>query len=480
MPRPARVRTSTRPRSASTAERTASRPTPRPDTPLTCRAVVSPGSKIAVNASASVITRPALARTRSTSIPRPSSETAITTSPPICVAWSRTTASSGFPCAARSSGGSMPWSAALRTRATSGSRSRSRTCRSSSVSSPTSSQRTCLPDARAMSRTARRRGAAIVATETMRARSVRSCSSCEDAGELAVLVERGRVVARGARAAGARPAAAPPRTRPPAGRARRAGGRGRGRTPPPRCGRRARPGWTPARRRDGRAAPARAIRRWPRRRRPRRSTRVTVRGDPRASARRAGPAPARRPPAASPCPRPSSRRMPRRRDRRRAVPPAAAAGAPSAPGSPTSASSVRASTPPSTSGRAVRRPPRAASIAASAVAPTSPASAPTIARPTISRTASTVTSTPSTSAASGRRVPARSSSRICSSSCTHGGHVGEADHRRAALERVRVAEHLRDERRVLGAADSSSIAPSASVLSRVPASCSNSRRNSSS
>ena len=59
----------------------------------------------------------------------------------------------GLPRAARTAGGSMPWSTALRMRCTSGSPSSSITALSTRVSSPCSTSSTCLPCWRARSRT---------------------------------------------------------------------------------------------------------------------------------------------------------------------------------------------------------------------------------------------------------------------------------------------------------------------------------------
>ncbi len=54
-------------------------------------------------------------RIRSQSMPRPSSLTVITTLLPRCEARSDTVPARGLPAASRSSGGSSPWSTALRT-----------------------------------------------------------------------------------------------------------------------------------------------------------------------------------------------------------------------------------------------------------------------------------------------------------------------------------------------------------------------------
>src|SRR5512132_2394543 len=60
-------------------------------------------------------------------MPRPSSATVTTTSEPSCMAWTLTVPWAGLPAARRVSGGSMPWSMALRTRWRRGSATCSRT-----------------------------------------------------------------------------------------------------------------------------------------------------------------------------------------------------------------------------------------------------------------------------------------------------------------------------------------------------------------
>ncbi len=89
VPRPALVRTSTSPPSRLTCDRTTSRPTPRPDTSLTCSRVENPGENIRSTSSSSERDRAwsseisprrtAFAATRPRSMPAPSSDTSTTT-----------------------------------------------------------------------------------------------------------------------------------------------------------------------------------------------------------------------------------------------------------------------------------------------------------------------------------------------------------------------------------------------------------------
>ena len=128
-------------------------PTPRPEMLEIDCAVEKPGAKISRSISSfdmitSGTTRPfsiALARTRSRSIPRPSSAMRIRMRPDLCSADSVSVPSGDLPAARRSSAGSIPWSTALRIRCVSGSPSRSITVLSSSVLSPETSSRTCFP-----------------------------------------------------------------------------------------------------------------------------------------------------------------------------------------------------------------------------------------------------------------------------------------------------------------------------------------------
>ena len=153
-----------------------------------CSAVENPGVKMssaapaASTASASPgAMRPrstALRATRAGSTPRPSSRTSITTPLP---AWRAETVSrprGGLPAATRSSGGSRPWSRALRTRWTSGSPIASTTVRSSSVSWPTSSRSTSLPRRDARSRTSRGSRSSTASTGIIRTPMTSSWSAC--------------------------------------------------------------------------------------------------------------------------------------------------------------------------------------------------------------------------------------------------------------------------------------------------------------
>ena len=102
------------PRKRSICRLMASMPTPRPETPVTARAVEKPGSRIRFEISLSLRTASramscfsmALARTASRSMPRPSSSTLMTTCDPTWSAESRMVARRGLPLAIRSSGGS--------------------------------------------------------------------------------------------------------------------------------------------------------------------------------------------------------------------------------------------------------------------------------------------------------------------------------------------------------------------------------------
>ena len=144
---------------------TTSMPTPRPETLDTSSLVEKPGMKIRCSAclsssalAASMSSSPfstALRRRTSGLIPRPSSLISMTIWSPAWRADRRTVPLSGLPDARRSSGDSMPWSAALRTRCTSGSFNSSTIVLSSSVSSPKSSRSSSLPNCRARSRAMR-------------------------------------------------------------------------------------------------------------------------------------------------------------------------------------------------------------------------------------------------------------------------------------------------------------------------------------
>ncbi len=90
-------------------------------------------------------------------MPRPSSDRVITTSAPACRAARRSWPSAGLPAAARSSGVSSPWSAALRIRWIRGSANRSITVLSSSVVSPWVDSSITLPVSRPRSWIRRRK-----------------------------------------------------------------------------------------------------------------------------------------------------------------------------------------------------------------------------------------------------------------------------------------------------------------------------------
>ena len=153
-----------------------------------CSAVENPGVKMssAAPAASTVSASPGAMRPRSTALratragstPRPSSRTSITTPLP---AWRAETVSrprGGLPAATRSSGGSRPWSSALRTRWTSGSPIASTTVRSSSVSWPTSSRSTSLPRRDARSRTSRGSRSSTASTGIIRTPMTSSWSAC--------------------------------------------------------------------------------------------------------------------------------------------------------------------------------------------------------------------------------------------------------------------------------------------------------------
>ena len=84
---------------------------------------------------------------------------------------------SGLPCARRTSGGSMPWSIALRSRCTIGSPTSSSIERSSSTSFPSIVNSTGLPTDRAASRTRRGKRSNTCHTGTMRLVMISSCRS---------------------------------------------------------------------------------------------------------------------------------------------------------------------------------------------------------------------------------------------------------------------------------------------------------------
>ena len=109
--------------------------------------------------------------------PRPSSLISMLICPASCDAETRTVPAAGLPRRMRSSGGSMPWSAQLRTRWVRGSRINSISWRSSSVSPPSVTKSIFLFSPAARSRTMRGRFAKTRSTGCMRARITASCKS---------------------------------------------------------------------------------------------------------------------------------------------------------------------------------------------------------------------------------------------------------------------------------------------------------------
>ncbi len=119
----------------------------------------------------------AFSRTRCGSIPLPSSVISMMTLPPSWKACKSSRPSAGLPRFSRSSGGSMPWSMALRNRWVSGSRMASMIVLSSSVSWPSSSMRACFPQATARSRTTRGNLFQMLPIGCMRVFMTLTCSS---------------------------------------------------------------------------------------------------------------------------------------------------------------------------------------------------------------------------------------------------------------------------------------------------------------
>ncbi len=162
-PAPALVEISMRPPIATSSERTTSMPTPRPARPVTSVTVEKPGAQIswascASSARASAASRPSArprSRMRARSRPAPSSLNSTATSLPswrsLTVIWPV----ASLPRAARSAGGSMPWTTQLRSRCSKAGVMRSSTPRSISIEPPTTSSRTCLPVSLAAWRTTR-------------------------------------------------------------------------------------------------------------------------------------------------------------------------------------------------------------------------------------------------------------------------------------------------------------------------------------
>ena len=142
VPTPCSARTSMVPLRSSTTVRTTSRPTPRPELWVTSAWVEKPGENrkcsragpVAVESTGSRPRSTATARTWSSSMPRPSSDTSITTVEPAARAETVTVACAGLPAWIRWAGVSQPWSTAFVTRC----RSESATASSTRVSSSTS------------------------------------------------------------------------------------------------------------------------------------------------------------------------------------------------------------------------------------------------------------------------------------------------------------------------------------------------------
>ena len=187
VPMPTRLCTSIVPPIFSMFVFTTSMPTPRPETFVTAAAVEKPGRKIRlvtsrapIRATCSAVSRPfstALAPMTAGSMPLPSSVISMLTWPPSWKARSSSRPSAGLPAATRTSGVSMAWSTALRTRWVSGSLVASRMVRSSSVSLPSISTRTFLPQVRDRSRTTRGTFCQMLSMGCMRVFMTPSCSS---------------------------------------------------------------------------------------------------------------------------------------------------------------------------------------------------------------------------------------------------------------------------------------------------------------
>ncbi len=110
----------------------------------------------------------AVARTLAGDRPPPSSSTTTAMRVPRGSTRTQSLPVSFLPAARRTSGISMPWSMALRTRCCSGSFSASRMRRSSRTSPPVMNSSTCLPRRELTSRTVRRSGSSTWTAGTMR------------------------------------------------------------------------------------------------------------------------------------------------------------------------------------------------------------------------------------------------------------------------------------------------------------------------
>ncbi|MNZ87184.1 hypothetical protein D3C78_1060340 [compost metagenome] len=184
-PAPGVLRVSMRPPRALTSARTTSMPMPRPDTPVTCVAVVKPGRKISwpascgvMQASAAINPRAtAVARMRSRSRPAPSSSKRTSTSLPSCCSVTPIVPVASLPAARRRAGVSMPWATQLRSRCSKAGAMRSSTPRSISMVPPTMFSRTCLPISLDVWRTTAYRRSEMASNSTMRVRSRSRCRS---------------------------------------------------------------------------------------------------------------------------------------------------------------------------------------------------------------------------------------------------------------------------------------------------------------
>ena len=161
-------------------------PTPRPENSVTSVLVENPAFIISSRHSRRVYSCsgfssiPLLRAFSSSffgSMPAPLSRTSISASFDSYRALSVTVGCSALPAAARSSGLSIPWSTAFRTRCISGSPSRSAADLSTSVSSPSITSVTFLPSFLFISRTTRFIFENTVFTGTIRTDITTSCNS---------------------------------------------------------------------------------------------------------------------------------------------------------------------------------------------------------------------------------------------------------------------------------------------------------------